>query len=274
VVSPVTGRAGFNAFRYANAAVRSFELLQTADVGRLEAQHVEVPPGGNDILCYLDVLAPDGTGTPEIQPVLEALRDAWANERRGNADIGEVRALFVPGRTPVEAVTGELEALIRALLAVAAAPPSPAPLESDPITILVASQPDGQQYKLDQESTRRVQVVNGPEWRAAAVSVSGQSAADFGKVAAPSFGELNHSLVQTLTGLDVLRLYELFGGVRFVEHSGGRTIWQWPAPDVRPGYCLSCHQHGTLRDAGAGAFVCAYCGNVQDTDGLWVATLT
>ncbi len=274
VVSPATGQTGINSFRYAKAAVRSFELLQTADVGELEAQHVEVPPGGNDILCYLDVLAPDTAQPAAINEVLEALRKTWSKERRGSAEIDEVRALFVPGRTPAEAVSGELDGLVRGLLAVAAADPSPAPLETHPITILVSAQPEGRRYALDQESARRLRVVNGPEWQQASVSVAGDVAADFAKVAAPTFGELNHSLVLTLTGLDVLRLLANFGGVRFVAQPGGKTIWEWPAPDVRPGYCLSCHQHGTLRDAGPGTFVCAYCGNVQPTDGLWVAALT
>ena len=274
VVSPATGQTGINSFRYAKAAVRSFELLQTADVGELEAQHLEVPPGGNDILCYLDVLAPDTAEPAAINQVLEALRKTWSKERRGSAEIDEVRALFVPGRTPAEAVSGELDGLVRGLLAVAAAAPSPAPLETHPITILVSPQPEGRRYALDQESARRLRVVNGPEWQQASVSVAGDVAADFAKVAAPNFGELNHSLVLTLTGLDVLRLLANFGGVRFVAQPGGKTLWEWPSPDVRPGYCLSCHQHGTLRDAGPGTFVCAYCGNVQPTDGLWVAALT
>ncbi|MCA2977643.1 MAG: hypothetical protein INH37_05115 [Myxococcaceae bacterium] len=274
VVSPATGQTGINSFRYANAAVRSFELLQTADVGELEAQHVEVPPGGNDILCYLDVLAPDAAQPAAINQVLEALQKAWSKERRGSAEIDEVRALFVPGRTPAEAVSGELEGLVRGLLTVAAAAPSPAPLETHPITILVSAQPEGRRYALDQESARRLRVVNGPEWRQASVSVAEDVASDFAKLAAPNFGELNHSLVLTLTGLDVRRLHANFGGVRFVAQPGGQTIWEWPAPDVRPGYCLSCHQHGTLRDADPGTFVCAYCGNVQPTDGLWVAALS
>lgn len=276
VISPVTGRTGINAFRYANAAVRSFELLQTGDVGELEAQQIEVPPGGNDILCYLDVLAPDETQPTAINRVLEALRQTWSKERRGTAEIDEVRALFVPGRTQADAVSEELVGLVRGLLAVAEAAPSPAPLDTHPITILVSAQPDSRRYALDQESFRRLRVVNGPEWQQASVSVSvaGAGAADFAKPGAPTFGELNHSLVLTLTGVDVLRLHALFGGVRFVAQPSGETLWEWPAPDVRPGYCLSCHQHGTLRDAGPGTFVCAYCGNVQPTDGLWVAALT
>lgn len=274
VVSPATGQTGINAFRYAKAAVRSFELMQTDDPGELEAQQIAVPPGGNDVLCYLDVLAPDGAQPSAISQALDALRKTWSAHQQGIAEVDEVRALFVPGRTPAVAVSKELEALVRGVLSVAEAAPSPAPLETHPITILVSAQPDGRRYELDQESARRLRVVNGPEWQQASVSVAGDVAADFAKVGAPTFGELNHSLVLTLTRLDVLRLHAIFGGVRFVSQPGGKTIWEWPAADVRPGYCLSCHQHGTLRDAGPGTFVCAYCGNMQPTDGLWVAALT
>jgi len=86
VSSPASAKRqiGINAFRYSKAAVRSFELLQTADVGELEAQQVEVPSGGDDILCYLDVLAPDGAQPSAISRALEALRKTWSTgQRRG-----------------------------------------------------------------------------------------------------------------------------------------------------------------------------------------------
>ncbi len=274
VLSPATGQTGINAFRYANAAVRSFELLRTADVGELEAQELEVPPGGNDVICYLDVLAPTGTEAEAMVRSLDALRQTWSNERRGSAEIGDVRALFVPGRIPSETALGEFDALVPRLLAVATAAPSPLPVETHPIMVLVSTQLDGRRYALDQESVRCLRGVNGPEWRQASVTVDDVVATDFADVAAPVFGALNHSLVLTLTGLDGPRLHSLFGGVRFVADPGGKTIWEWPTPDVRPGYCLSCHQHGTLRDAGPGTFICAHCGNVQPTDGLWVAALS
>ncbi|MBI5480560.1 MAG: hypothetical protein HY906_17010 [Deltaproteobacteria bacterium] len=274
VVSSETGRTGINAFRYANAAVRSFEFLQTSDVGVLEAQVIEVPPGGNDILCYIDVLAPDGTPPAGIKPVLEALGQGWSKGRRGTAEVDDVRALFVPGRAPAEAAREELDALVRGLLAVADAAPSQPPTEARPITILVSARPDGLRYALSPESAQRLRRLNGPDWRQVSVTVADDVAADFARVAQPAFGELNRSLVRTLTGVDVLRLHSEFGGVRFVEQASGKTLWEWPAPDVRPGYCLSCHQHGMLRDAGANTFVCAYCGNIQSSDGLWVATLS
>lgn len=97
---------------------------------------------------------------------------------------------------------------------------------------------------------------------------------DYANVGAPVLGELTNALVTTLTGLDVVRLHSEFGGVRVIEEATRKTIWEWPPADVRPGYCLSCHQHGTLRDAGQNALVCANCGNTQMTDGLWVGALS
>ena len=72
VLSP-TGQTGVNAFRYAQAAVRSFELVEVDDPGVLEAQRIEVSPGGNEVLCFLDVLAPDATEPRSIKLVTRSV---------------------------------------------------------------------------------------------------------------------------------------------------------------------------------------------------------
>jgi hypothetical protein len=84
-----TGVEGINAFRYVHGAVVWQGLppsgLPDEDPGTLVAQSIAVPPPGNRVRSYLDVVAPDGTPWDEILPALmtvvsEAQRGAipWA----------------------------------------------------------------------------------------------------------------------------------------------------------------------------------------------------
>ena len=45
-----------------------------------------------------------------------------------------------------------------------------------------------------------------------------------------------------------------------------------PSMGTGVGYCLACHWHASLAASEAG-FRCGHCGNVQATDGEWVAAL-
>ena len=272
VLSPTTGQSGVNAFRYAQAAVRSFELVEVDDPGVLEAQRIQVPPGGNEVLCFLDVLAPDGTEPSAFKLVLETLRQTWEHGRRDGAVQEDVHALFVPGRIPVESIADDLGRLISGLVEVAEASPAPSARDGRPITIIVTSTEEGRRYALDEDSRRRVQLVSGAVLGGRSVTLAHEIGAHY--AASRVFGDLYDALLGSLTGLDALRLQSEFGGVRFVDEPTRKTLWEWPVSDVRPGYCLSCHQHGTLREGGGGSFVCAYCGNLQSSDGLWVAALS
>lgn len=269
-VVSATGNSGVNTFRYKGADVRSLERLSAGDIGTLDAQRVEVPPGGNEVVCYLDVIAPDAMSSPVIGRALESLRRSWSPEQHSSVGEGDVQAAFTPGNLPSDSARTELDSLIDHLMAIAQADPAPLPRETRPITILVSVVSDGRRYALQEDSEQRLRALHGPEWRPMSVTLG-----DPAPTAVPIIGELNASLVVPLTGLDVLRLYDEFGGVRLVQMPGGAVLWEWPLHDGRPdGYCLSCHQRGTLRAVGSDAFVCAYCGNLQSTDGLWVAALS
>ncbi len=268
VISP-KAQTGVNAFRYAQTAVRSFELVEVEDPGVLEAQRLEVPPGGNEVICFLDVLAPDATEPQTVKRVLEMLRLAWEQGLREVVVQDEVHALFVPGRLPEDSIVADLERVTKGLVEVAQASPAPDARDARPIAIVVRSTDEGKSYALDEDSRRRVQLVRGALPRSVNVTHQNEHYA-----ASRVFGDLYDELLGPLTGLDALRLQSEFGGVRFVDDPGGRTLWEWPVSDVRPGYCLSCHQHGTLREDGGESLICAYCGNLQSSDGLWVAALS
>ncbi len=77
VVRPATGAEGINTFRYIHGPQRwSGEPPQShrpeVNPGILEAELVTVPPPGNRVRSFLDVVAPDGTKPNAV--ALAALR--------------------------------------------------------------------------------------------------------------------------------------------------------------------------------------------------------
>ena len=77
VVSPASGAEGMNAFHYAHGREDwVFPPNPDQQPGTLANSHVSVPPGGNRVRSYLDVVAPDGATWSEIrQELLRFLLD-------------------------------------------------------------------------------------------------------------------------------------------------------------------------------------------------------
>lgn len=76
------GSAGINSFLHRHGAefswpadTRAVALLPSERPGEEVSRHVVVPPGGNPVRSYLDLLAPDGTDVAEL---LSAIREAEA----------------------------------------------------------------------------------------------------------------------------------------------------------------------------------------------------
>jgi len=76
------GAAGINGFLHRHgpefswpADTRAVALLPSATPGEEVSRHIVVPPGGNPVRSYLDLLAPHGTHIAEL---LSALREAEA----------------------------------------------------------------------------------------------------------------------------------------------------------------------------------------------------
>ncbi len=83
VVSPTTSAEGINAFHYLHGEYEwegapPPEFMPETNPGTLLNDSVAVPPPGNQVRSYLDVVAPDGTALREIERALAdiASRDA------------------------------------------------------------------------------------------------------------------------------------------------------------------------------------------------------
>ncbi|HEY3356067.1 MAG TPA: hypothetical protein VGQ83_22635 [Polyangia bacterium] len=78
---------GINAFLHAHGGtplptdVGLLSRVPEETPGRLVAQRAQLPPGGNVVRAYLDVVAPDGTSVVEVRGVLDQLAEDL-HERR------------------------------------------------------------------------------------------------------------------------------------------------------------------------------------------------
>jgi hypothetical protein len=71
------GEEGINAFLHLHGTGFAWPADPTAladsNPGKIELRRTSLPPGGNDVRAYLDVLAPDGTPKREFDEALAAL---------------------------------------------------------------------------------------------------------------------------------------------------------------------------------------------------------
>lgn len=71
-VLAATGHEGINAFRYLHGGYTWYGLpppgIPDQNPGILLEQRIEIPPPGNAVRSYLDVVAPDEVFWPEIRP--------------------------------------------------------------------------------------------------------------------------------------------------------------------------------------------------------------
>lgn len=277
VSAPGEERTGINTYLYRHEeAVPSIDWNRPALVrivdefpGTLVAHEAEVPPGGNSIRSYLDIVASDSTPMDEVDQALQQFDKEWSASRIGQViHVGRV-ALRLGLELRLEArAREELRELSQHALALLRNPISSDWEANEPLVAVVSMGEGGRSYALDESSSRRLQARHGADWGPTRLSVS----QDVQTAVSPNPVDLGLHIAPVLTGLALDELMP-FGGIRFIDEQSGNLLWEWPSRVPLVGYCLSCHQQGTLRATGTG-FQCVSCGNLQDTNGLWVAALT
>lgn len=276
VSSPGSERSGINTLLYRHEQPvpgvdwSQPDLVRIAEQfpGTLIAHATDVPPGGNLIHSYLDIAAADTTIVEEVDTALQRLAQEWASAQVGAVrHVGKVALRLYLGPKVVERAMDELWELGQRALGLLRAPVHSEWAANEPLQVLVTAGEHSRSYVLDEPSRKRLQSVQGPGWTSTQVTLSpGTTATTSNPV------DLGLHVAPLLTGLPLEELAPL-GGIRFVEASSRTMLWEWPHRAPLAGYCLNCHQHNTLHATRSG-FQCASCGNLQDTDGLWAATLS
>ncbi|HYO52501.1 hypothetical protein [Archangium sp.] len=277
VSAPGEERTGINTYLYRHGeAVPSIDwsrpdLARIVDEfpGTLVAHATEVPPGGNLIRSYLDIVAPDSMRMDAVDLALQQFDKEWSSSRIGQVihmggvafRLGLELRLEARAREELRDLSLHALALLRK--------PAPSDWEpNEPLRVVVTTEVNGRSYALDEPSSRRLQSRHGAGWRPTRLSVTH----DVQTAMSPNPVDLGLNIAPVLTGLALDELVP-FGGIRFIDEQSGNLLWEWPSRVPLVGYCLSCHQQATLRATETG-FQCVSCGNQQDTNGLWVAALT
>jgi hypothetical protein len=231
--------------------------------GELASSEVEVPPGGNEVLSFLDIVAMDGTDPLALQNLVERLRDVAVRTGVAAADgVGVRFAMTGNGQADREWV----ELAGRALQLLAHPPPLKWRSE-DGLVIVREADTSGLVFTLTSASVAKLRELLGSRWTPPRVHVSHETMSDWSNAGF----DVYEQLVMVATGYRLAELLPL-GRVR-VEDSRGELVWEWPATHPGLGYCMTCHRQHTLV-ANTGFYRCLNCGTAQSSDGRFVAALT
>ncbi len=233
---------GINVFIYQHAPARvptlsngAMDVERVAETfqGQLVSSSAPIPPGGNEVLSYLDVAAPDGTplsvfealsfphGPPGATPA-GVPHIWWTNGTNGIGLRFGARFYIVDYKRAAE----EFEQLQRAIMAALRSPTQlrRASVQS-PITIEVSSQEDGLSFRLKADSRQRLKdegVVLPP---VGSLNISTTIRDDFEAVH-ESFAR---HVAPLLTNMPLDQLAVL-GGVQFVLAGNSDVIWELTRP--------------------------------------------
>jgi hypothetical protein len=187
------------------------------DPGDLVSMSLSMPPGGNAVEAFVDVIAEDSFGAPELVRALDLGRRGLAAAREGAWSApGALARFYVQPNLDLRATFEDLAQVATKLLS------SPRTMHS-PLTIVVERVGDATYYHLDETGLDRMRRIHGPNWRSPRLRASDDIAADF----AVYNDDLREHIIDTVTGMD--RHYvRALGGVRFVTVSGDER-GHWPA---------------------------------------------
>jgi hypothetical protein len=190
-------------------------LVADQEPGELEASHVELAAGGNEVRSYLDIAAvrePSGSELAEIlDRLVEVVRATDAPTARSEADDVASRFYANPALIPsrVEEVLA-LGAALRRLYEASRSKP--------PLVVHVDDEDKGRAIRLslDLDSANRIRELLGPDWQIPpSLSIDRGMWTDFEARRGPIF----HHLLAVLTGLDAPQI-EAIGGVRVMPKPG------------------------------------------------------
>lgn len=228
-----TGDTGINAFLHLHDD-RDYGLdwskldvrrVTEQEPGRLFAERLDVVPGGNHVLAYLDVAAPDGTPLAAVAHALQhmrtAVRDTPQPWSRSFPGMVYVRFGAVIGLEGAEEI--EFEALSAALQDLYKAKAPATWLDQPPVVVRVSQEGEQILFRLDPASAPRVRGRGPVPIPVGVVRIDLDTLEAF----TAQYGDVVPHVLPVVTGmgLDELRL---LGGVKVIRDTDGTTLWAWP----------------------------------------------
>jgi hypothetical protein len=187
------------------------------DPGEVVGMSVIVPPGGNAVEAFLDLVVDDaldqGTLTSILSAIGDAVHRATSNEVWGNAAPGALFRLYALPSLDLPATYRELA---EGAIAVFTSP------ATTPIRIIVERDTDAATYFVDDASAERLRCIHGPNWAVPRLRVAHDVGDDFRFF----HGDLTGHLIEVATGL-ALHYVRGLGGVVFIDRTG-QELGLWP----------------------------------------------
>ena len=197
--------------------------------GQLVSSKTPIPPGGNSVLSYLDVAAPDGTRPEEFEslafPRVAQPSPAGIPRLWNNNDIAlRFGAQFYIA--DYSRAAEEFEQLKRAIIEALRSPTLVRRgSTTTPITIEVARREDGLSFRLRAESRQRLQAQGIELPPVGAINIDTTMRENFEGV----HGSFGRHVAPMLTNMPLDQLAVL-GGIQFVPAGSNEIIWELTRP--------------------------------------------
>ena len=262
-------RTGVNVLLYRHSPSLDVSALDPAsivetDPGELVSAGIAVPPGGNAVISYLDVVAAESLRTETIVERIEIFRDAAIRDGAASQDGVSVRFALLAGATMRP--QPEYRELSQRMIALLIRPHLLSWESGEGVLMLCSEGEDELQFSIAPHSEVALRQTLGMHWRPPTVTITRTTLGDL-----RSYGfDAYEQIAMVITGYRLDELLPL-GPVQF-ETSSGSHLWAWPARSPGVGYCLTCRRQHTLIPDGGG-FRCTNCSAMQNNDGRFVAVL-
>jgi hypothetical protein len=196
--------------------------------GQFIGSRFDVPPGGNDVLAFLDVIANEDVTLDQLERLLAArprgselkpcVTQVWVRD--------EAVARYQAGLKMAAVIRTVFAQLADVMLALFKSGRGEGPLR-----ILVEQSEGGSTYSMDHDSRSRLERIHGVGWPGPRVRVGMIEAQDFRTV----HGEdVRDHLIEVLTGLSRTHVENL-GGAEFFDVATRQVLRQWPSGDLPKG---------------------------------------
>jgi len=226
---------GINVFIYRHASAKvptrsdgAIDVVRVAEEfpGQLVSSNTQIPPGGNEVLSYLDIAAADGTSVDQLaslslprKPGGIVIPHVWPHNGIG-ARFGT--RSFVHEAAAAEEFGQLKDAMIDALRSPQTTRKSGA---APPLTIEVSHLADVLSFSLKQESRERLLSLGVSLPAVGSINITTTTLDDFEAV----LGAFARHVAPLLTNMALDQLSAV-GGVQFVPASGGDVIWELTRP--------------------------------------------
>jgi hypothetical protein len=234
VYSLAKKKTGINAFLYRHGAEvvpgmswerPIVELVADEHIGTRGPEHVEIAPGGNRVVSFVDIVAADDTPIEQVEDAVRTFGANFSPERLPTSSThGPVAIRFgAQFGLAEDKVRDEFAQIARQALDLLRNPREPAWRTHEPLGVDVETTEEGLRFTLRLESKRRLAAIHGPEWRAPRVSISHDTREAFEL----ADGDVFKNFVPILADLDVERVADL-GGMRFYRAQTDHVLAEWP----------------------------------------------